>query len=90
MGAGGLRRAMPSERGLSLGLTASEMVLTVPRCRHIVSIHNVCHPVFFLGTLFLGFIGPDAVDYVKMPLGVNLAVGDVYGSGQVVMHDGNR
>ena len=44
--------------------------------------------VFFLGTLFLGFIGPDAVDYVKLPLGVDLAVGDAYGSGQVVMHDG--
>jgi ACR3 family arsenite transporter len=30
--------------------------------------------VFFLGTLFLGFIGPDEVDYVKMPLGVVLSV----------------
>ena len=39
--------------------------------------------VFFLGTLFLGLIGPDAVDYVKMPLGATLAVGDAYGSGQV-------
>ena len=29
--------------------------------------------VFFLGTLFLGFIGPDAVDYVKLPLGVDLS-----------------
>ena len=28
--------------------------------------------VFFLGTLFLGFIGPDAVDYVKLPLGLDL------------------
>jgi arsenite transporter len=46
--------------------------------------------VFFLGTLFLGFIGPDEVDYVKMPLGVDLSVGDVYGSGQVVMHDGGK
>jgi len=46
--------------------------------------------VFFLGTLFLEFIGPDAVDYVKMPLGVNLAVGETYGSGQVVMHDGMK
>ena len=46
--------------------------------------------VFFLGTLFLGFIGPDAVDHVKMPLGVELAVGDVYGSGQVVLHDGMK
>ena len=43
--------------------------------------------VFFLGTLFLEFIGPDAVDYVKLPLGVDLDVGDVYGSGQVVLHD---
>ena len=39
-------------------------------------------------TLFLGLIGPDAVDYVKLPLGVDLALGDTYGSGQVVMHDG--
>jgi ACR3 family arsenite transporter len=43
---------------------------------------------FFLGNLFLAFIGPDAVDYVKMPLGEDLAVGDVYGSGQVVLMDG--
>ncbi len=46
--------------------------------------------LFFLGTLFLNFIGPDAVDYVKMPLGVQLDVGDTYGSGQVVMHEGQR
>ena len=43
---------------------------------------------FFLGTLFLGFIGPDAVDLVKMPLGEALQVGDIYGSGTVVMVDG--
>jgi arsenite transporter len=43
---------------------------------------------FFLGTLFLQFIGPDAVDLVKMPLGRDLAVGDVYGAGQVVLVDG--
>ena len=43
---------------------------------------------FFLGNLLLGFIGPDAVDLVKMPLGENLAVGDVYGAGQVVLVDG--
>lgn len=46
--------------------------------------------VFFLGTLFLGLIGPDAVDHVKLPFGVNLAVGDTYGSGQVVMHNGAK
>ena len=38
--------------------------------------------VFFLGTLFLGLIGPDAVDYVKLPLGVDLDVGRSYGSGK--------
>jgi len=43
---------------------------------------------FFLGTLFLTFIGPDAVDLVKMPLGANLAVGDTHGAGRVVLVDG--
>ena len=43
---------------------------------------------FFLGTLFVGFIGTDAVDLIKMPLGEDLAVGDVYGAGQVVLVDG--
>ena len=45
---------------------------------------------FFLGTLFLAFIGPDAVDHVKLPLGEGLAVGDRYGAGQVVLVDGVR
>ncbi|MDC0934817.1 ACR3 family arsenite efflux transporter [Pirellulales bacterium] len=43
---------------------------------------------FFLGTLFLGFIGPDAVDYVKPPLGANLDLGAEYGAGKVVMVEG--
>jgi ACR3 family arsenite transporter len=43
---------------------------------------------FCLGTLFLPFIGPDAVDHVTMPLGVNLDVGQAYGSGTVVLHEG--
>lgn len=43
---------------------------------------------FFLGTLFLTFIGPDAVDYVKMPFGADLAVGAEYGAGKVVLVDG--
>ncbi len=43
---------------------------------------------FFLGTLFLTFIGPEAVDYVKMPFGADLAVGAEYGSGKVVLVDG--
>ena len=43
---------------------------------------------FFLGTLFVDFIGTDAVDLVKMPLGEDLSVGDIYGAGQVVLVDG--
>jgi len=43
---------------------------------------------FFLGSLFLPFIGPAAVDHVSMPLGVNLDVGEAYGAGTVVLHEG--
>jgi len=44
--------------------------------------------LFFLGSLFLPFIGPEAVDHVTMPLGLNLDVGQTYGAGTVVLHDG--
>ena len=44
--------------------------------------------VFFLGTLFLRFIGPDATDIVKMPLGLDLAAGATYGVGKVVLIEG--
>jgi ACR3 family arsenite transporter len=43
---------------------------------------------FFLGWLFLSFIGPDAVDHVKLPLGLDLAVGDRYGAGRVALVEG--
>ena len=44
--------------------------------------------LFFLGTLFYGFIGPEAVDHVKMPFGLDLPVGATHGAGTVVMADG--
>ena len=44
--------------------------------------------IFFLGTLFYNLIGPDAVDYVKMPFGLNLPVGATHGAGTVVMQEG--
>jgi ACR3 family arsenite transporter len=44
--------------------------------------------LFFLGTLFLRFIGPNEVDHVKIALRADLAVGDTYGAGQVVEVDG--
>jgi ACR3 family arsenite transporter len=40
--------------------------------------------LFFLGTLFYGFIGPDEMDLVKMPFGLDLPVGATYGVGKVV------
>ncbi len=40
--------------------------------------------------VFRGFIGPDAIDLVKLPLGLDLPVGATYGSGTVVLHDGLR
>jgi len=44
--------------------------------------------LFFLGTLFHGLIGPDVMDLVKMPLGVDLPLGAEYGVGTVVMDNG--
>jgi len=46
--------------------------------------------VFFLGTVFYGLIGPDAVDLVRMPLGADLPAGATYGVGTVVEMDGVR
>jgi len=44
--------------------------------------------LLFLGTLFHGFIGPDAVDQVKMPFGLDLPVGATYGAGTVIEVEG--
>ena len=42
----------------------------------------------FLGLWLREFIGNDAIDLVKIPFGLDLAVGDVYGAGTVVVDDG--
>jgi len=44
--------------------------------------------LLFLGVLFRGLIGADAVDYVKMPFGLDLPVGSVYGAGKIVLIEG--
>ena len=44
--------------------------------------------LFFLGTAFLTFIGPEAMDYVKMPFGLDLPAGATYGVGKVIMQNG--
>ena len=43
---------------------------------------------FFLGVVFKGLIGPDAVDLVRMPLGLDLPPGAAHGDGTVVLIDG--
>ena len=43
---------------------------------------------FFLGFVFKAFIGTDATDLVKMPFGLDLAVGATHGAGTVVLHEG--
>ena len=42
----------------------------------------------FLGILFKGLIGADAVDYVKMPFGLDLPAGATYGAGTVIVREG--
>ena len=44
--------------------------------------------LLFLGTLFRGLIGADAVDLVRMPFGLDLPVGAEHGAGVVVIADG--
>ena len=46
--------------------------------------------LLFLGVLFKGLIGAEALDYVKMPFGLDLAVGAGHGAGTVVMHEGQK
>jgi len=46
--------------------------------------------LLFLGVLLRGLIGADAVDHVKMPLGLDLQIGDTYGAGKVVLVEGMK
>ncbi|MFH1615369.1 MAG: ACR3 family arsenite efflux transporter [Planctomycetota bacterium] len=44
--------------------------------------------LLFLGVLFHGFIGTEAVDLIKMPFGLDLPIGATHGAGQVVLVNG--
>jgi ACR3 family arsenite transporter len=46
--------------------------------------------LFFLGTAFLAFIGPEAVDHVKMPFGLDLPLSATYGVGKVITLNGAK
>jgi ACR3 family arsenite transporter len=50
------------------------------------TMYGIC--LFFLGTAFIALIGPDAVDHVKMPFGLDIPVGATYGVGKVVILNG--
>ncbi|MDM7993051.1 MAG: ACR3 family arsenite efflux transporter [Candidatus Fermentibacter sp.] len=44
--------------------------------------------LLFLGVLFRGLIGVEAVDLVRMPFGLDLPIGSTHGAGVVVMEGG--
>ena len=44
--------------------------------------------LLFLGVLFRSFVGTEALDYIKMPLGLDLTVGAEHGAGTVVLVEG--
>ncbi len=44
--------------------------------------------LLFLGALFKGFIGPEAMDLVKMPFGLDLSIGAQHGAGTVILNEG--
>lgn len=46
--------------------------------------------MLFLGVLLKSFIGEQAMDFVKMPFGLDLLPGVQYGAGTVVMHEGTK
>ncbi len=64
-----------------VGLTLFVNWLVKPFTMYAISL-------LFLGYLFRGFIGPEAVDHVKMPLGLDLPAGSEYGAGRVLLSGG--
>ena len=44
--------------------------------------------MLFLGVFFKAMIGGDAVDFVKIPFGLDLLLGEEHGAGTVVLHGG--
>ncbi|NOZ21687.1 MAG: ACR3 family arsenite efflux transporter [Planctomycetes bacterium] len=75
---------------IAAGKTPKPVVLTLVANWAIKPFTMYAISTFFLGTLFYGFIGPDAVDYVKMPLGLALDVGATHGAGKVVLVNGAK
>lgn len=70
------------------GKSAKPVVLTLFANWAIKPFTMYAIGLFFLGYLFKVFIGVDAVDYVKMPFGMDLPVGATHGAGTVILQDG--
>jgi ACR3 family arsenite transporter len=75
---------------VSAGKTPKPVVLTLFANWAIKPFTMYAIATLFLGVLFLKLIGPEAVDYVKLPPGADWAVGAVLGAGTVVMHEGHK
>ncbi len=70
------------------GKSAKPVLLTLVINWCIKPFTMVAISAFFLGTVFIGFIGPEATDLVKLPFGVDLVPGDAWGAGRVVLENG--
>lgn len=75
---------------LRAGRSAKPVLLTLVVNWAIKPFTMYAIAAFFLGSVFLNQIGSDAIDYVKLPIGVNLAAGDSYGVGEVVVVEGRK
>ncbi|MFV9690343.1 MAG: ACR3 family arsenite efflux transporter [Desulfobacteria bacterium] len=73
---------------IKAGKTPKPVLLTLIVNWGIKPFTMVAISSFFLGYLFLNFIGSDAVDIVKMPPGADWIVGSVHGAGTVMLNDG--
>ena len=75
---------------LSAGRNAKPVGLTLAVNWLIKPFTMAAIAALFLGGVFLPLIGADAVDLVKLPLGLDLPVGALSGEGRVVLHEGVR
>lgn len=73
---------------ISAGKTPKPVALTLVANWAIKPFTMFAIATFFLGVLFHAFIGTEAVDHVKMPLGLDLPVGAMHGVGKVILVGG--
>ncbi len=76
------------ERVVKAGKSGRPVLLTLVLNWAIKPFTMVALAALFLGLLFKGLIGAEAVDLVKMPFGLDLPVGAAHGAGEVVLQDG--